>query len=257
LILIFYAFAREIAPFKRRLVNRRTLEHPGLRGFRGRLGRIDVAAVATGVGMARAREAARRAFEVRDDVRVAIATGVAGALTEGLKPGHLVLADRLIAHRAADADIEHLGVIDRAHLEGIGKALRGSGLPYSLGPILTSHRILPGSAAKREAGKSTGAIAVDMETAAIAEEAAARGIPFVCLRAIIDEVDDEVVGAELTDEGEEVSAWAAAGHLVRNPGDFLKLPRMMLNLSRATRALAEALEAIALHSPSDSACESA
>lgn len=246
MIIIFYAFAREIAPFKRRLQKRRPLEHRELRGFRAELGATEIAAIATGIGMTRAHATARLAFELYPDTEVAIGTGVAGALSEGLAPGHLILADRVMAHRSAGAEPEHSCAIHAAHADNFGRMLTGAGLRFSSGAILTSHRVLPSSVEKRLAREKTGAIAVDMETASLAEEAAARQIPFVCLRAIIDEVDDEVVAANLADESGEVKALAATAHLIRNPGDLLKLPRMMKSLGLATRSLAEALEVIAL-----------
>ena len=84
-----------------------------------------------------------------------------------------------------------------------------------------------------------------METAAIASEAAVRGLPFVAIRAVLDEVDDEVVGAEMADEDGDVRPLAATAYLLRNPATVLKLPRMIRNLSRATAAIADALTAIA------------
>ena len=244
LILIFYAFAREIAPFKRRLKNRRPLEHRDLRGFQGDSGGTHITAIATGIGLARARSVARRAFGLYPDAEIAIGTGVAGALTGELQPGDLILADRVIAHPSAAVEPEHLTAIDPNHLEEIRRALRNSGFTYASGAILTAHRVLQNGAEKRHAREATGAIAVDMETASIAEAAAAFGRPFVSVRAIIDSVDDEVAGAALADENGQVRALAAAGHLIRNPGEFLKLPRMMINLGRATRSIADALEAI-------------
>jgi hypothetical protein len=62
---------------------------------------------------------------------------------------------------------------------------------------------------------------------------------------VLDEVDDEVVGAEMVDKEGNVKPLAATAFLVRNPGTVLKLPRMMRNLARATTAIADALEAIA------------
>jgi len=105
--------------------------------------------------------------------------------------------------------------------------------------------VLATGAEKRRAKKSTGAIAVDMETAAIAAEAAARGIPFVAIRAVLDAVDDEVVGAAMADQDGNVRPLAATSYLLRNPAALLKLPRMIRNLSRATAAIADALTAIA------------
>jgi adenosylhomocysteine nucleosidase len=244
LILLFYAFAREIAPFKRRLENRRPLEHRDLRGFRAVRGGTEILAIATGMGLAQARRAALRAFELYPEAGLAIGTGVAGALTDGLVPGDLVLADRVMVQRDATAEPEHLITIDRDLLVELGGRLVAAGLHFASGAMLSSPRVLSHGVEKRLARKNTGAIAVDMETAAIAEQARARGISFSCLRAIIDQVDEEVVGATLTDRSGEVSALAATGYLLRNPGELLKLPRMMANLSRASRALAAGLEAI-------------
>jgi adenosylhomocysteine nucleosidase len=244
LILLFYAFAREIAPFKRHLKNRRPLEHRDLRGFRAAHGETEVLAIATGMGLAHARAAALRAFDLYPDAKLAIGTGVAGALTDGLAPGDLVLADRVMVQHDAVTQPERLIRIDGELLGELGRRLDAAGLRFASGGMLSARRVLSGGAEKRLARKNTGAIAVDMETASIAEQASARGVSFTCLRAIIDQVDEEVVGATLTDESGEVSVRAATAYLLRNPGDLLKLPRMMANLNRATRSLAAGLEAI-------------
>ena len=119
-----------------------------------------------------------------------------------------------------------------------------AGLNHTTGAILTADRVLT-TGEKRGAKESTDAIVVDMESAAIAVEAAARGLPFIVIRAVLDEVDDEVVGAEMVDHEGSVKPLAATAFLVRNPGTVLKLPRMIRNLSRATAAIADALTAIA------------
>lgn len=244
MILLFYAFAREIAPFKRRLKNRRPLEHRDLRGFRGARGDTEIVAIATGMGLAHAHTAALRAFASYPEAGLAIGTGVAGALTEGLVPGDLVLADCVMVQRDAVTEPEHLMTID-AQLRGeLERTLVEAGLRFASGGMLSSHRVLSQGAEKRLARKKTGAIAVDMETASIAEQARARGIGFTCLRAIIDQLDEQVVGATLTDQSGEVSVLAATAYLFRNPGELLKLPRMVANLSRATHSLAAGLEAI-------------
>ena len=93
MILIFYAFAREAAVFKRRLTGRAALGVEGLRGFRGRLGSAEIVGVATGLGIRRAADTARRALQSFAAADLVIATGLAGALSEELRPGDLVLAD--------------------------------------------------------------------------------------------------------------------------------------------------------------------
>jgi adenosylhomocysteine nucleosidase len=243
-ILVFYAFERELAPLRRRLKNRRPLEEHGLRGFRSPLAGADVAFIATGIGVERARQAAQRAFEAFPDAELVIGTGVVGALSAGLKPGDLVLADRIFVRGDESARPQHVHAVEDRHLRDIGRALRRAQLDFATGALLTTHRVLPTGAHKRRAKEETGAIAVDMETAALALEAAARGLPFACVRAVLDAVDDELVGPRIDEHG-RVRPLSAAAYLVTHPAVVLRLPRMMRNLARATRSLAAALEAIA------------
>jgi adenosylhomocysteine nucleosidase len=244
LILVFYAFAREIEPFKRRLRNRTPLALDGLHGFRAKIGDKDFAFVGHGIGHQRATETARRAFDSMPQAELVIGTGVAGALSRGLKPGDLVLSDRVLMIHADGQPASPGAVVSAANVRAIGHSLASAGIAYSTGAILTSRRVFT-VAVKRGAKESTGAIAVDMETAALASEAAVRGLPFVAIRAVLDEVDDEVVGAEMADEDGDVRPLAATAYLLRNPATVLKLPRMIRNLSRATAAIADALTAIA------------
>ena len=245
LILLFYAFAREIAPFKRRLRNRSPLALDGLHGFRAEIGGKQFTVVGHGIGRSRARDAARRAFDLIPGAELVIGTGVAGALSSGLKPGDLVLSDRTLTIHADGQVAEQVTAVGDAHIRAIGRSLAIAGIAYSTGAILTSHRVLATGAEKRRAKESTGAIAVDMETAAIAAEAAARGIPFVAIRAVLDEVDDEIVGAAMADQDGNIRPLVATSYLIRNPATILKLPRLIRNLSRATTAIADALTAIA------------
>ena len=245
MILLFYAFSREIAPFKRRLRNRAPLALDGLRGFRAEIGGKEFAVVGHGIGHRRASEAARRALDSLPSAELVIGTGVVGALSSGLKPGDLVLSDRILTIDGDGQMAEQVIAVSDSHLRAVGRSLASAGIAYSTGAILTSHRVLANGAEKRRAKESTGAIAVDMETAAIAAVAAARGLPFVAIRAVLDEVDDEVVGAEVADADGKVRPLAATSYLIRNPATMLKLPKMIRNLSRATASIADALTAIA------------
>jgi adenosylhomocysteine nucleosidase len=244
LILVFYAFAREVGAFKRRVSDATTIAHGGLRGFRGHLGGKEFSVVGHGIGPKRAAETARRAFDSMSGVELVIGTGVVGALSRELKPGDLILADRIFASRAAGERAEQVAASSDSHRRAVGKSLMAAGINHTTGAILTAARVLT-TGEKRGAKESTDAIVVDMESAAIAVEAAARGLPFIVIRAVLDEVDDEVVGAEMVDQEGNVKPLAATAFLVRNPGTVLKLPRMIRNLSRATAAIADALEAIA------------
>ena len=246
-LVIFYAFARELAHFRRRLEARSALETEGLRGLRGRMGGAELTLIATGIGAKRARETARRALEVFPRAKMVISAGVAGALSEGLRPGDLVLADRLLLGSSESSSIAHLLPLDLEQVRAAEHALRAAGLRFATGAMLTAGRVLADGAAKRAAKEQSGAIAVDMESAVIGLEAAARGIPFVCVRAVLDTIDDEIPAAELGGADGRVRPLAATTFLMRHPATILKLPRLMRNLSRATASLADALDALARH----------
>jgi adenosylhomocysteine nucleosidase len=242
-ILIFYAFAREAAAFKRRLESRTALGIEGLRGFRGRLGGVEIIGVATGLGTRRAADTARRTMQSLSPDLV-IATGLAGALSDELRPGDLVLADRLILDGKDTESAQRTTAIPAADLARFQAALESNRLAFSTGSILTAARILKDGAAKRGARARSGALAVDMESAAIAAEAHRLRLRFACVRAVLDTVDEELVGAELAGPDGEVRPLAAASFVLRNPAALVGLARMMRSLNRATAALAAALEAL-------------
>jgi adenosylhomocysteine nucleosidase len=245
-ILIFYAFAREVGAFKRRLADRAALEIDGLRGFRGRLGSAEIVGVATGLGIRRAADTARRALPSFASADLVIATGLAGALSEELQPGDLVLADRLVLDDERPGLAPTTIAIPPVDLARFKAALEAHPLKFATGAILTAARILKNGAAKRDARANTGALAVDMESAAIAAETHRCGMRFVCVRAVLDTVDEEIVGAELAGPDGEVRLLAAAGFVLRNPAAVIALAHMARSLNRATAALANALEALSL-----------
>ncbi len=242
-ILVFYALAREMKGLKRRLAARRRIASDGLSGFAGRLDSVELILLATGVGGMRARQCARRAFSVYRDAELALSCGLAGALSEGLSAGDLVLADHLLLGGKEDNFPDHILEPPRHQLEIAERALRGAGLTFATGALLTASRVLDGAVAKRAAKAQSGAVAVDMESAVIGLEAAAHGVPFVCVRAVFDEIDDPVPSG-MTDDSGHVRASAAMGFVWKNPGFLLGVPRLVRNLSKAVRSIADAVEAI-------------
>jgi 4-hydroxy-3-methylbut-2-enyl diphosphate reductase len=99
--------------------------------------------------------------------------GVAGALDGSLRPGELVVAQEL---RRAGA-VFPSGAAPLLHA-----ALRRLGLPVRLGPIYSAERVVSGPA--RHALSATGAIAVDTESAFLAETCP--GGRAIAIRAIVD-----------------------------------------------------------------------
>jgi adenosylhomocysteine nucleosidase len=61
-----------------------------------------------------------------------------------------------------------------------------------LGPLLTTPRVVSTAAEKRRLREETGALAVDMESTAVAQRAAGAGLPMAALRAITDGADESL-----------------------------------------------------------------
>ena len=128
--------------------------------------------IRTGVGPRSAEVAVARLRESRDVDGVAIA-GFCGAVDPSLRPGDVVVASRVVADGTERT-------IPSASL--VAADLRRRGLRAVTGPIASVERIVRGE--EREVLARRGAVAVDMESAWLAEAAGDR--PVAVIRAVVD-----------------------------------------------------------------------
>ena len=127
-----------------------------------------------GIGAAAAREASRAL--IAEGCTALLSLGMAGGLDPALKAGAVVIADRIVT---ADGRSFFTSVPWR-------KALVEVGGTVSVAPIAGSDRVVSTVEAKQNLRRRTGAAVVDMESAGVAEVAAASGLPFLALRAVAD-----------------------------------------------------------------------
>ena len=142
---------------------------------------------ATGDGPKRASSGAARFLE-RHRPAAVVGAGLAGALSPGLEVGNFI-ASRRVAFEVGDVATPHPAWIERARAAGA----RGGILVTVDRPVVTP------SARKALAATVRGAapediLAVDMESAAWAREAAIRGIPYVIVRVVSDALEEELPG---------------------------------------------------------------
>jgi nucleoside phosphorylase len=187
--------------------------------------------------------AAQRAAEgLADAGAKALAVfGVAGALDACLGNGALFCPERVLD------DIGHNYVADARWRDRVLQQLATTTWPlHANGSLLSVQAPLLTASAKTSAHHHHAALAVDMESAAVAAVARARGLPFVCVRAIVDEVNDTVPLA-LHDS---VDAWGRPrplgliAALCHHPSVLADLPRLYSRMQRATRALRVAAKAM-------------
>ncbi len=180
-------------------------------------------------------------------IDLVVISGVAGGLRDDLTVGQVVLSERLLTCREEDFQAEQIVEVPPQWLGRFATALSAAGIDYAAGPMMTSRRPLMTAADKRRAYQESGAISVDMESAVIALEAQRRGLPFVCMRTILDTAGEDVSGAQLADQNGHVRPLAAAKALITNPRMIIGVAHLLRNLRLATRSLASALEAVAPH----------
>jgi adenosylhomocysteine nucleosidase len=197
----------------------RSLHHPRL-GF-GALAQLPGGhwLAVSGAGPANARLVATRLLE--QGVAGLVSWGCAAALDPALIPGDLVLPERIqgIDGAILDCDPGWRGRFAQAVSYRIEP---------SAGALAESPVVIARVAAKWALREATGALAVDMESAAAARAAQAAGIPFLAVRAIADtsamKLPDAVMAA-LNPRG-DVRLGALLGHTLRHPGQIAELIRL-------------------------------
>jgi adenosylhomocysteine nucleosidase len=149
--------------------------------------------------------------------------------------------------RVGDVVIDSRGQAVAAAAEACCAALPGQ---VFFGAIASQPHALETPAAKAALAHETGALAVDMETAAVARAAAEHGIPLIAVRAISDTAHDPlpVPMAHWFDlQRQRPRPLALLGYLARHWGRIAPFVRFVRGLPKARRALTEAVAHTILH----------
>lgn len=187
----------------------------------------------SGGRIVRARELARQLLD--EGAEGLISFGIAGGLAPALATGSLVVATSVVAgERRFDADA--------GWRERLCAALPGA----VVGIVAGSPGVVATADAKAALHTRHGAIAVDMESGAVAEACVRAGKPFAVLRAIADPAGRGIPALAMLGLGPdgETRALAVAAGLLRSPGDLPALIRLGRDTRAALAALAEAARAI-------------
>lgn len=183
----------------------------------------------TGPGPAAAAAGAERA--VARGAEVLVSWGSAGALGR-VEPGDIVLPPGIVdgqQHRFA-ADPGLVGILAHAFRE-IAPVHRRDMLSVD-SPVTTTAR-------KRRLVDVVGAVAVDMESFAIAEVAARNGLPLVIVRVIVDGPDHGVPPCAIAGmDGARTRPGRVLAGLLKSPREAPALLALALAARRARRTLA-------------------
>jgi adenosylhomocysteine nucleosidase len=168
-------------------------------------------------------DAAARSFHaIERDGRIdaVCSLGWAGALTQQCKPGQVYAASEVVDLRTGE---------------------RFAAARWSSELRLVSSPIVAGWDEKRRLTEAYSAALVDMEAATVARLAQIRGIPFYCMKAVSDGVEDRLPDFNrFLDERGQLSALRLAAHAAFRPQLWPVLLRLGENSRRGAQNLAGA-----------------
>lgn len=197
----------------------------------GGLGGRRVAMVLAGPG----RQNAMRATEALIDGHrpaTVFSAGFAGALCSKMKRNDILLADRVLGPDGCETPINLPA--------GLAAALQRPGVHGGL--LLTADRVVRLPADRQSLFERHGAVAVDMETAAVAETCARRGVPFSSIR-VINDTADETLPRDieyLLSQKSGAAQWGAAlGAIMQRPASAKDMYQLRENALVASNQLAK------------------
>ena len=207
-----------------------------------------------GIGPEAARTACEALLGAGADALVS--WGIAAGLDSALAPGTLVVTDRVVAAPARDGVRNAVGAAIGASLgapvalaadgrapeyeswpDRLAGRVRGS-VPVARGVIACPSQVLHTAAQKRELARC-GALAADMESAAVAEAARCAGVPWLAVRAVADAADVRLpLGiVRALDRQGRMRVTRLATALLRHPWDITAMPPLARGYYAALRTL--------------------
>lgn len=186
----------------------------------------------SGAGEERAEAAARRLLD--RGATALVSWGVAGGLDPDLKPGTVILPDTVIR-----PDGSGLGA-DLEWRDRLLARVRGR-VETSTMQLFHTVSVIASVNEKCVLRERFGAVAVDMESGAVAAVAEETGIPFIAVRVVIDAADVQLPKAALTmcDERGRLKT-SSLFRFVLRPGEWGTL----IDLARANAAAARAMRSV-------------
>jgi adenosylhomocysteine nucleosidase len=182
-------------------------------------------------GMGRASAVGAAGALIDAGATALVSWGLAGGMDPRLQAGTICLPSVVVSRDGATFATD-------VHWREILAAAISHQVRVVSGTLLTSAVAIEDVAAKAAAFAETGAVAVDMESAGVAQIAASKRLPFVAVRAIVDTARDTLPRAVMAagTEGRVRLARLLFG-IVRSPREIAPVMRLAQRYRAATRAL--------------------
>jgi len=245
-ILFVAADAAELKPFEKYLINARKLKWPVDYAFEGILEGRRILLAANGAGpklVAQAIEVANRAIRAAElsssKLEAIVSVGFCGGLQPGLRPGQIIVGTEVLNPRDGS----------RFPCQPIAATCE-----HQTGVVASQDRVAIDSQEKATLFAS-GAIAVDMESFAVAEGAGRASVPFYCIKAVSDLANESFridLNKMRTPEG-RIARGKIVLYVLTHPWMLGELLRLRRRSQDASRALGEFLVSCRINFNGDSA----
>jgi adenosylhomocysteine nucleosidase len=234
---VAFALDQEAIRLVDRLSGARTLQAAGFVVRTGGFAGKTLAVVSCGAGQAAARKATE-ALIVAHRPKLVISAGFAGGLRTQVRRGDIVIVQAVLHNgRRLSLGVKSAPASKRVHL----------------GDLVTVDKLVTSSQAKQKLGEQTGALAVDMETFAVADACRELGVPSLGVRIISDAVGDALpadLGQLIAKPTRTRQVSFALGMLLRRPGRAKDLWQLKENALDHSEQLAKFLQTLIEQLPS-------
>ena len=229
---IVYATSLEIAAFLGQCTRVRKYVGGDFVFQGARFDQVRVALAQCGMGFAAARRATQALIDAHSP-RWVVSAGFSGALLSEMAVGDIVMANAVADTHGQELKVDlNLASNPAAHLH--------------VGKLLTADNIVRTVAEKQALAAQYQAIAVDMESLAVAQVCRDARIPFMAVRVISDDLSADLPPEILTVVGSSGSlrVGAALGALWKRPGSIKDLWNLRESANAASERLAIFLEGV-------------
>jgi adenosylhomocysteine nucleosidase len=198
--------------------------------FRGEYLGKNILVAHTGIGYSKMKRTVE--FCIKEyQPELCLNIGYCGALTPGLSLGQLVIADSVIYENTGTA----IPTDSNTFSKKIDETCKDTQVKFQKGIILTVDKVVSGPHEKAFLGTKFGAIALDMESAGLANAASASKTPFAIIRAVLDPMDMHL--PSFTDDDSTNSINMAIKNIINKPQNILALPQLHYCASEARQTL--------------------
>ena len=243
MIAVLCAIRQEISPLAACMNVSKKFNIDGVLFYQGDLNGLPLTLVQGGIGRDNAVKAASCLLE-STRVDLLISAGVAGGIRQGIHVGDLIVAEHVGYTRQDDFDVDELQLesdfvcnkdivqIARQFSESLESTLH-------FGNLLTVDKVISQASTKRKIGEQNSFLAVEMESAAVAEVAYKKGVEFAAIRSISDDIEDDLhldYDNIISDEG-KVKVTSIALGVLKNPQSLALLSRLNKQTKSASKKL--------------------